>query len=75
MEYNSESHIENIDQVKDFLRYLTSDGDISILPEENEHLTVKELHLFDRLTEEALSVCEREGVDLYALTSSALEQK
>lgn len=74
MEYTNDTHIETIEQVKEFMRYLTSERELSILPEENENLTVKELNLFDRLTEEALAVCEKEGVDLYELVQQEMKK-
>lgn len=74
MTYSNDSHIETLDQAKAFLDYIINEREISILPEENENLTVKDLHLFDRLTEEAQSVCEREGVDLLEIVASLVKK-
>ncbi len=78
MQYNKESRIATIDDVKEFFRHLVDERRVEIHPDdrfedyvsrENYENTFspEECAIYNRLMDESFEACEKNGVDIYAI--------
>lgn len=78
MKYTKDSHITNVDEVKNFFHYALSDRNIAVHPDdsltdfsEDElkqlNVTKDEAVNYERLMDECFEVCERENEDIYGI--------
>lgn len=78
MKYTKDSHITNVDEVKNFFHYALFEEHIIFHPDDpltdltDEQLkemnaTRVEMQLYDRLVNECFKVCERENEDIYGI--------
>ena len=78
MQYNRESKIATVDDVKEFFHYLVFERRVEFHPDdrfedyvsrENYQNTFspEECAVYNRLMDESFDVCEKNGVDIYAM--------
>lgn len=78
MEYNSESHIKTLSDVKAFFCYLLDEESVSFHPDDDfaDYIDTKtkesafssdKVVTYNRLMQEAFDVCESERVDIYLI--------
>ena len=78
MKYTKDSHITNIDEVKNFFHYALYDKNIAVHPDDSltdfseEELkqldiTMDEAVNYERLMDECFEVCERENASIYGI--------
>ena len=78
MQYNSESKIATIDDVKEFFHHLASERDLNFHPDDrfedyvsredgSKTFTQEECVVYYHLMDECFEVCEKNGVDIYAI--------
>ena len=78
MQYNSESKIATIDDVKKFFHHLVSERNLNFHPDDrfedyvscddgSNTFSQEECSVYNRLMDESFDVCEKNGVDIYAI--------
>lgn len=71
MTYTTDSHIDTVEQVKEFFRFLMVEKHININPNDEfdgmAEMSVLEVSLYGRLMNECFAVCQDAGEDIYAL--------
>ena len=78
MQYNSESKIATIDDVKEFFHHLVSERNLNFHPDDSfedyvscddgsNTFSLEECSVYNRLMDESFDVCEKNGVDIYAI--------
>ena len=78
MQYNSESKIATIDDVKEFFHHLVSERNLNFHPDDrfedyvscddgSNTFSREECSVYNRLMDESFDVCEKNGVDIYAI--------
>ena len=78
MQYNSESKIATIDDVKEFFHHLVSERNLNFHPDDrfedyvscgdgSNTFSQEECSVYNRLMDESFDVCEKNGVDIYAI--------
>ena len=78
MKYTKNTHITNVDEVKNFFHNALSDRNIALHPDDSltdfseeqlkqMNVTKDEAVNYDRLMDECFEVCKREKADIYGL--------
>lgn len=77
MQYNKDSHINNVDDVRKFFHYIVEErnGNFNsddmfrdyILADGSNAFTPEECEIYNRLVEEAFKICDKENVDIYEI--------
>lgn len=78
MKYTKDSHITNVDEVKQFFHYALYDRNIAVHPDDSltdlsedelkqMNVTKDEAVNYERLMDECFEVCERENTDIYSI--------
>lgn len=78
MKYTKDSHITNVDEVKDFFHNALRNRNIALHPDDSladfseeqlkqMNVTKDEAVNYDRLMDECFEVCKRENADIYGL--------
>lgn len=78
MKYTKDSHITNVDEVKNFFHYALYDRNIAVHPDDSltdfsedelkqMNVTKDEAVNYERLMDECFEVCERENTDIYGI--------
>ena len=78
MKYTKNSHITNVDEVKNFFHYALYDRNIAVHPDDSltdfsedelkqMNVTKDEAVNYERLMDECFEVCEREKADIYGI--------
>lgn len=84
MKYNSESHINTVDQVKEFFDYLAMERKVNFHPDDdfsdyinlntNEPtFNAEEVAIFNTLMDESFVVCESNQTDIYELANATMQ--
>ena len=74
MQYNKDSHINNVDDVRKFFHYIVEERNVNfnsddmfrdyILADGSNAFTPEECEIDNRLVEEAFKICDKENVDI-----------
>lgn len=77
MQYNKDSHIDNVDDVRKFFHYIVEERNVNfnsddmfrdyILADGSNAFTPQECEIYNRLVEEAFKICDKENVDIYEI--------
>ena len=80
MQYNKDSHINNVDDVDDvrnFFHYIVEERNVNFNPDDmfrdymladgSNAFTPEECEIYNRLVEEAFKICDKENVDIYEI--------
>jgi len=78
MKYNDDSIIATVDDVKEFFRHLVNDRKVNFHPDDrfedyascedgSKTFTQKECAVYNHLMDKCFEVCEKNGVDIYAI--------
>lgn len=85
MNYNMDSHIKSVEDVKTFFHHLVSEHRLNFHPDDDfadyinyedktSSFTEYEVTLYNRLMEESFIVCEKVGIDIYAVGLDELQE-
>ena len=85
MQYNKDSHINNVDDVIKFFRYIVDERNVNFNPDDmfrdymladgSNAFTPEECEIHNRLVEEAFKICDKENVDIYEIALDILKKK
>lgn len=85
MQYNKDSHINNVDDVRKFFHYIVEDRNVNFNPDDmfedymlsdgTTAFTPDECEIYNRLVEEAFDICEKEESDIYEIGLELLKNK
>lgn len=77
MQYNKDSHINNVDDVRKFFHYIVEERNVNFNPDDmfrdymladgSNAFTPQECEIYNRLVEEAFKICDKENVDIYEI--------
>lgn len=77
MQYNKDSHINNVDDVRKFFHYIVEERNVNFNPDNmfrdymladgSNAFTPEECEIYNRLVEEAFKICDKEDVDIYEI--------
>ena len=78
MTYNIYSHIKSVEDVKVFFNHLVSELKLNFHPDDDfadytnyedntPSFTEDEVTMYNRLMDECFAICEKEGIDIYAI--------
>lgn len=77
MQYNKDSHINNVDDVRKFFHYIVEERNVNfnhddmfrdyMLADGSNAFTPEECEIYNRLVEEAFKICDKENVDIYEI--------
>ena len=77
MQYNKDSHINNVDDVRKFFHYIVNERNVNFNPDDmfedymsvdgSNAFTPEECEIYNRLVEEAFKICDKENVDIYEI--------
>ena len=78
MKYNNDSKITTVGDVKEFFRHLVNDRKVNFHPDDrfedyvscedgSKTFTQEECAAYNHLMDECFEVCEKNGVDIYAI--------
>ena len=77
MQYNKDSHINNVDDVIKFFRYIVDERNVKFNPDDmfrdymladgSNAFTPEECEIYNRLVEEAFIICDKENVGIYEI--------
>ena len=77
MQYNKDSHINNVDDVIKFFRYIVDERNVNFNPDDmfedymsadgTNAFTPEECEIYNRLVEEAFKICDKENVGIYEI--------
>lgn len=77
MQYNKDSHINNVDDVRKFFHYIVEERNVNFNPDDmfrdymladgSNAFTPEECEIYNRLVEEAFNICDKENVDIYEI--------
>lgn len=77
MQYNKDSHINNVDDVRKFFHYIVEERNMNFNPDDmfrdymladgSNAFTPEECEIYNRLVEEAFKICDKENVDIYEI--------
>ena len=77
MQYNKDSHINNVDDVRTFFHYIVEERNVNfnsddmfrdyMLADGSNAFTPEECEIYNRLVEEAFKICDKENVDIYEI--------
>ena len=85
MEYNVDSHIQSVEDVKMFFHHLIDERKVNFHPDDDfanyvslkDHaptFTDEEVVIYNRLMDESFDVCERAAVDIYDIGMEDFQQ-
>ena len=85
MQYNKDSHINNVDDVRKFFHYIVNERNVNFNPDDmfedymsadgTTAFTPEECEIYNRLVEEAFKICDKENVDIYEIALDILKRK
>ena len=85
MQYNKDSHINNVDDVRKFFHYIVEERNVNFNPDDmfrdymsvdgSNAFTPEECEIYNRLVEEAFKICDKENVDIYEIALDILKKK
>ena len=85
MQYNKDSHINNVDDVRKFFHYIVEDHNVNFNPDDmfedymlsdgTTAFTPEECEIYNRLVEESFDICEEEEFDIYEIGLDILKKK
>ena len=77
MQYNKDSHINNVDNVRKCFHYIVEERNVNLNPDDmfedymsvdgSNAFTPEEYEIYNRLVEEAFKICDKENVDIYEI--------
>ena len=77
MQYNKDSHINNVDDVRKYFHYIVEERNVNfnsddmfrdyILADGSNAFTPEECEIYNRFVEEAFKICDKENVDIYEI--------
>ena len=77
MQYNKDSHNNNVDDVRKFFHYIVDERNVNFNPDDmfrdymladgSNAFTPEECEIYNRLVEEAFKICDKENVDIYEI--------
>ena len=78
MQYNNETRITSVDDVKEFFHHLVGERNLNFHPDDrfedyvscddgSNTFSQEECSVYNRLMDESFDVCEKNGVDIYAI--------
>ena len=78
MQYNKETRITSVDDVKEFFHHLVSERNLNFHPDDrfedyvscddgSNTFSQEECSVYNRLMDESFDVCEKNGADIYAI--------
>ena len=77
MQYNKDSHINNVDNVRKCFHYIVEERNVNFNPDDvfedymsvdgSNAFTPEECEIYNRLVEEAFKICDKENVDIYEI--------
>ena len=78
MQYNKETRITSVDDVKAFFHHLVNERNLNLHPDDrfedyvscddgSNTFSQEECSVYNRLMDESFDVCEKNGVDIYAI--------
>ena len=78
MQYNKETRITSVDDVKAFFHHLGNERNLNFHPDDrfedyvscddgSNTFSQEECSVYNRLMDESFDVCEKNGVDIYAI--------
>ena len=78
MQYNKETRITSVDDVKAFFHHLVNERNLNFHPDDrfedyvscgdgSNTFSQEECSVYNRLMDESFDVCEKNGVDIYAI--------
>ena len=77
MQYNKDSHINNVDDVRKFFHYIVEERNVNFNPDDmfrdymsvdgSNAFTPEECEIYNRLVEEAFKIGDKENVDIYEI--------
>ena len=77
MQYNKDSHINNVDDVRKFFHYIVEERNVNFNPDDmfrdymladgSNAFTPEECEIYNHLVEEAFKICDKENVDIYEI--------
>ena len=84
MQYNKDSHINNVDDVRKFFRYIVDERNVNFNPDDMfedyvsceggiNTFTLEECAIYNRLMDECFAVCKSEDVDIYEIGLDELQ--
>ena len=85
MQYNKDSHINNVDDVIKFFRYSVDERNVNFNPDDmfedymsadgTNAFTPEECEIYNHLTKECFDICEKEEADIYEIAFELLNYK
>lgn len=85
MQYNRDSHINNVDDVRKFFHYIVNERNVNFNPDDmfedyisadgTTAFTPEECEIYNRLVEEAFKICDKENVDIYEIALDILKKE
>ena len=85
MQYNKDSHINNVDDVRKFFHYIVEERNVNFNPDDmfrdymladgSNAFTPEECEIYNRLVEEAFKICDKENVDIYEIALNILKKE
>ena len=85
MQYNKDSHINNVDDVRKFFHYIVEERNVNFNPDDmfrdymladgSNAFTPEECEIYNRLVEEAFKICDKENVDIYEIALDILKKE
>ena len=77
MQYNKDSHINNVDDVRKCFHYIVEERNVNFNSDDmfedymsvdgSNAFTPEECEIYNRLVEEAFKICDKENVDIYEI--------
>jgi len=77
MQYNKDSHINNVDDVRKCFHYIVEERNVNFNPDDmfedymsvdgSNAFTPEECEIYNRLVEEAFKIFDKENVDIYEI--------
>ena len=85
MQYNKDSHINNVDDVRKFFHYIVEERNMNFNPDDmfrdymladgSNAFTPEECKIYNRLVEEAFKICDKENVGIYEIALDILKKE
>lgn len=85
MQYNKDSYINNVDDVRKFFHYIVNERNVNFNPDDmfedyisadgTTAFTPEECEIYNRLVEEAFKICDKENVDIYEIALDILKKE
>lgn len=85
MTYNIDSHIKSVEDVNTFFHHIVSERKVNFHPDDMfedyvscergiNTFTLDECAVYNRLMDESLDICKKEGVDIYSIGLEELQK-